>query len=120
MNRVPIQAHVMDPVEKVVHWVLLIGLLVSVTLMVLGIVLGLAQGDGLPSGVTAPADLWNGLTQGDAGAYLTLGLLVLIVTPFLRVAGTLVAFARERDLRYVVISAAVLTAMCLSVLLGRA
>ena len=120
MNGAGGEPHVMDPVEKVVHWVLLIGLLVSVALMGIGLVLGLAHGDGLPDGVTAPGDLWDGLANGVAGAYLTLGLLVLIVTPFLRVAGSLVAFARERDLRYVVISAAVLTAMCLSVLLGRA
>ena len=58
--------------------------------------------------------------DGEAAAFLTLGLLVLIVTPFLRVAGSLVAFALERDRRYVLISAAVLTLMCLSVLLGRA
>lgn len=120
MSRVEVERHVMDPVEKVVHWVLLVGLVVSVALMGLGIVLGLARHDGLPDGVTAPGELWQGVREGDAAAFLTLGLLVLIVTPFLRVAGTLVAFARERDLRYVVISAAVLTAMCLSVLLGRA
>lgn len=112
--------HVMDPVEKVVHWVLLVGLLVSVALMLVGLVLGLARDAGLPSGVVAPADLWEALLDGEAGAFVTLGLLALIVTPFVRVAGSLIAFALERDLRYVLVSAAVLTAMCLSVLLGRA
>lgn len=112
--------HVMDPVEKVVHWVLLVGLLVSVAFMVVGIVLGLVRHDGLPGEVIAPQDLWGALRDADAAAFLTLGLLALIVTPFLRVAGSLVAFARERDGRYVLISAVVLTAMCLSVLLGRA
>jgi len=112
--------HAMDPIEKVVHWVLLIGLVVSVTLMAAGIVLGFAQGTGLPDDVVAPAALRGALADGEAAAFLTLGLLVLVVTPFLRVAGTLVAFARARDGRYVLISAAVLTLMCLSVLLGRA
>lgn len=112
--------HVMDPVEKVVHWVLLVGLLVSVALMGIGIVLGLVRHEDLPSGVVAPDQLWEALADGEAAAYLTLGLLALIVTPFLRVAGSLVAFARERDGRYVLVSAAVLTLMCLSVLLGRA
>jgi uncharacterized membrane protein len=115
-----VKHHVMDPVEKVVHWVLLVGLLISVVLMLVGLVLGLARHAGLPSGVVAPADLWEALLSGEAGAFLTLGLLTLIVTPFVRVAGSLVAFALERDLRYVLVSAAVLTAMCLSVLLGRA
>jgi uncharacterized membrane protein len=110
----------MGPVEKVVHWVLLVGLLVSVTLMGTGIVLGLVQHEGLPSGVVPPHELWGALRDGDPAAYLTLGLLVLITTPFLRVAGTLVAFVRERDARYVLVSATVLTLMCLSVILGRA
>lgn len=112
--------HTMDRVEKVVHWVLLIGLLVSVVLMLTGIVLGLLRHDGLPSGVTPPGGLWSALRDGEAAAYLTMGLLALIVTPFVRVAGALVAFASERDGRYALVSAAVLVLMCLSVLLGRA
>jgi uncharacterized membrane protein len=115
-----VERHAMDPIEKVVHWVLLVGLLASVALMAAGIVLGLAQGTGLPDDVIGPADLRGALADGEAAAFLTLGLLVLVVTPFLRVAGSLVAFALERDGRYVLISAAVLTLMCLSVLLGRA
>jgi uncharacterized membrane protein len=110
----------MDPVEKVVHWVLLLGLLASVALMAVGIVLGLVRHAGLPSGVIAPGRLWTALRDGEAAAFLTLGLSTLIVTPFLRVAGSLVASARERDGRYVAICAVVLTAMCPSVLLGRA
>jgi len=120
VKRVDVARHVMDPVEKVVHWVLLVGLLVSVAFMGTGIVLGFAQGTGLPDTVVAPGDLPGALADGEAAAFLTLGLLVLIVTPFLRVAGSLVAFARERDLRFVLVSAAVLALMCLSVLLGRA
>jgi uncharacterized protein len=115
-----LERHAMDPIEKVVHWVLLVGLLVSVALMAAGIVLGFAQGIGLPDHVVTPADLPGALADGEAAAFLTLGLLALIVTPFLRVAGTLIAFALERDMRYVLVSAAVLTLMCLSVLLGRA
>jgi uncharacterized membrane protein len=112
--------HIMDPVEKVVHWVLLVGLLVSVALMLVGIGIGLVAHDGLPSGVTPPDELWPALLDGEAAAFLTAGLLTLIVTPFVRVAGSLIAFAYERDARYVAISAAVFALMCLSVLLGRA
>ena len=53
-------------------------------------------------------------------AYLSLGLVVLIGTPFVRVAGSLVVFARERDRRYVLVTAIVLLVMCASVVLGRA
>lgn len=110
----------MGPVEKVVHWVLLVGLLVSVAFMVAGIVVGLVRHQGLPSGVISPGVLWGALLDGEAAALLTVGLLTLIVTPFVRVAGSLVAFACERDGRYVLVSAAVFVLMCLSVLVGRA
>jgi len=116
---VEVERHVMDPVEMVVHWVLLAGLLVSVAFMTAGLVLGLVRGEGLPAGVVAPARLWGELGDAEPAAFLTLGLLALIVTPFLRVAGSLLAFARQRDLRYVLVSACVLAAMCLSVFLGR-
>ena len=56
----------------------------------------------------------------DPAAYLSLGLIVLIATPFVRVAGSIVAFARERDRRYVLVTAVVLAVMCLSVVLGKA
>jgi uncharacterized membrane protein len=45
---------------------------------------------------------------------------VLIATPFVRVAGSIVAFAREHDRRYVLITSVVLAVMCLSVVLGKA
>jgi uncharacterized membrane protein len=65
-------------------------------------------------------DLQARLMALDPAAYLSLGLIVLIATPFVRVAGSLVAFARERDRRYVLITAVVLAVMCASVLLGKA
>ena len=37
----------------------------------------------------------------------------------MRVAGSLVAFARERDRRYVLVTAVVLAVMCLGVVLGK-
>ena len=57
--------------------------------------------------------------SSDPAAYLSLGLIVLIATPFVRVAGSIVAFARERDRRYVLVTAVVLAVMCLSVVLGK-
>ncbi len=45
---------------------------------------------------------------------------MLIGTPLLRVACSLVAFAYEHDRRYVGVTAIVLAVMCFSVLLGKA
>ena len=112
--------HVMDPVERTVSRILIAGIALSVALMAIGIVLGAVGGDGLPSGVVPLADMPSLLLDLDAGAYVSLGLIVLVATPFVRVAGSLVAFAVQGDRRYVGVTAVVLTVMCVSVLLGKA
>jgi uncharacterized membrane protein len=112
-------AHVMDPVERVIHLVLLVGIAVSVALMATGLVLGLLKGAGMPRGVVPLADLPRAARALSPAAFLSLGLIVLIATPFVRVAGSLVAFVREGDRRYVLVTAFVLAVMCLSVFLGR-
>jgi len=111
--------YVMDPVERTIHLVLLAGIAVSVALMAVGLALGMLQGGGIPRGVVPLADLPEAARALTPAAFLSLGLIVLIATPFVRVAGSLVAFAREGDRRYVVITAVVLAVMCVSVLLGR-
>jgi uncharacterized membrane protein len=109
----------MDPVERTVSRVLAIGIAISVVFMLVGLVLALASGDGMPTQVVSLGDLVSGLGEPDAAAYISLGLLALVATPFVRVAGCIVAFALERDRRYVLITAAVLAVMCVGVLLGR-
>lgn len=112
--------HVMDPVERTVSRILIAGIALSVALMAIGIVLGALGGGGLPSDVVPLVDMPSLLLDLDAGAYVSLGLIVLIATPFVRVAGSLVAFALQGDRRYVAVTAVVLTVMCVSVLLGKA
>jgi uncharacterized membrane protein len=111
--------HVMDPVERMIHVVLVAGIAVSIALMAFGLVLGLLKGGGIPRGVVPLADLPRAAWGLSPAAFLSLGLIVLIATPFVRVAGSLIAFAREGDRRYVVLTAVVLAVMCASVLLGR-
>jgi uncharacterized membrane protein len=112
--------HQMDPIERTVNRILVVGVAVAVALMAAGLVLGVAGGEGLPSHVVSLGDLASLLGSFDPAAYLSLGLMVLIATPFVRVAGTIVAFAREHDRRYVGITVVVLVVMCLGVALGRA
>lgn len=112
--------HAMDAVERTVSRVLIVGIALSVTLMAAGLVLGIVAGEPIPQGVVGFAQLPQALVSFDPGAYLSLGLIVLILTPFVRVGGSIVAFARERDRRYVLITAVVFAVMWLSVLVGRA
>jgi uncharacterized membrane protein len=116
---VPVK-HVMDPIERMVSRVLGAGIAVAVAFMFAGVVLGAVRGDGLPQHVVGLRDLLPGLGGLDPAAYLSVGLLVLIATPFARVIGSIVGFALQRDRRYVLVTAAVLVVMCVGVLLGRA
>lgn len=109
----------MDPVERMVHRVLLAGVAVSVVLLIAGVVMAVVRGGGLPRSVVPTPGLGHALVAFQPAAYLSLGLIVLIVTPFVRVAGSLIAFAREHDRRYVAVTAVVLVIMCCSVLVGR-
>ena len=59
------------------------------------------------------------LTQGEPLAIVMLGLLVLLLTPILRVAISIIIFALERDWLYTVITLLVLLILLVSLLLGR-
>jgi uncharacterized membrane protein len=54
----------------------------------------------------------------DSAAIMQLGLLLLVATPIVRVALSLVAFARHRDAMYVAVSAVVLSLLLFSLLTG--
>jgi uncharacterized membrane protein len=110
----------MDPLERTVQRVLQAGVVMSFALMLAGVVLALAREEQLAVHVVPLRELAAGLATLDSAAYVSLGLVVLIATPFVRVAGSLTAFLRLRDRRYALITAAVLLVMCVSVLAGRA
>ncbi|HKW22197.1 MAG TPA: DUF1634 domain-containing protein [Ktedonobacterales bacterium] len=59
------------------------------------------------------------LARGDPLALVALGLLILLLTPILRVAISIIIFALERDWLYTVITLIVLLILLVSLLLGR-
>ena len=69
-----------------------------------------------PHSLTA---LVQGLAHADPLSVVTLGLVVLLATPVVRVAVSIVAFALEHDWRYVAITTAVLVILIASFLLGK-
>ena len=99
------------------------GVLLSAAIIVIGVVMfyvryamHVADAHPFPHSLGA---VISGIAQGDARSVIVLGLLVLLMTPVLRVAVSIVAFAVERDWRYVVITAIVLFVLLLSFFLGR-
>lgn len=108
------------PLNRLVHRVLMVGLTISATLLVAGLAVWAARGGVLPRSVTEPAQAVRDIGHLRPVGFFSLGLLALILTPFARVAGSVVIFLREHDRRYAAVTAAVLAVMIASIFLGRA
>ncbi len=106
--------------NEMVHRILVIGLFVSAILMLMGLVIDLVLHRTLPATVVPPAEAIRRAVSLRPSGFLSLGLLTLILTPLLRVVGSLIVFAWERDGRYVVITALVLMVMLVSLWVGQA
>jgi uncharacterized membrane protein YfcA/uncharacterized membrane protein len=107
-------------VTNSISWILQGGVIVSSTLILLGLILLPIRPGGLsitrllnfPQTLNAVrVDLFVGHPQ----ALITLGLLVLIATPVLRVAVSILVFALEKDRIYVVITVIVLAILLFSI-----
>jgi len=110
--------------EVVIAFILRAGVVISGTIIAVGILLyylRVATGKSLPAD-TIPHTLpmvTRGLATGDPLAIITLGLLLLLLTPVIRVAVSIGAFAIEHDWRYVVITTIVLIILIVSFFLGK-
>ena len=113
--------------RELVSGVLIVGVIVSATLIALGFGASLFVGwggslRGLPVATSAPTDFsvaLPGLLALRPIAFAQTGLLVLVATPVLRVAASTVAFALEGDRLYAAITFAVLTILLVSLFLLR-
>ena len=63
--------------------------------------------------------VWSGILNLQPQAVIALGILLLIATPVITVTASAVAFAVERDRRYVIISLIVLAILLTSLLIGK-
>lgn len=64
-------------------------------------------------------DVWGELMQGRGRAVMTVGLLVLVITPVLRVAASITAFVLDRDWAFAAITSLVLIVLLVSFALGK-
>ncbi len=106
--------------SMLIGWILQGGVILSATIILIGLLLVSFQPDKF-----APQKLdlfpqtfnqvWVGLLILRPQAVITLGLLLLIATPVLRVAVSIPAFALERDRRFVVITTIVLIVLLFSI-----
>jgi uncharacterized membrane protein len=119
-------------VERMVAYVLLVGVSLSVLFLLVGYAFGLdaAFSDWLDPlawerymGLAAHfpkgfGEIVRGLRDGDGGAVMVLGLAVLIVTPLLRVFSSWVVFVLQKDWVYAGLTAIVIVLLGISLVLG--
>lgn len=117
-------------VEQMIGKLLRAGVLIAAAVVLIGGVMLLMQRGTTPvefrtfSTASSPLQGLVGIFHGalalDASAIVQLGLVLLIATPVMRVALTLVAFALQRDKLYVLITAVVLALLLYGLVWGRA
>ncbi len=121
------------PFELLISWLLRMGVALSLFLVVAGLLLMFIHH---PSYVYSMMDLQRltspgaafpntmreviqGLLAGQGQAVVAVGLLVLIVTPIMRVAVSIAGFALQRDRAFVLITSVVLAFLIISFFLGK-
>ena len=116
-------------VEQVIGRVLQIGVFTAATVAIVGAILVFMQhgsdapafGDFRPSPayLTSMGGILRGVREMRSEAIVQLGIVLLIMTPILRVALTLVAFVLQRDGVYVLITTLVLALLVYGLAFGR-
>jgi uncharacterized membrane protein len=104
--------------EHWVHWTLLSGLAVSAVLLIAGLIAMLLQGHESASPHESFSAILSAALRCQGPALTTLGLLVLMITPILRVIVLLIGWVLRRDWLFAVVALVVLALLVLSLLLG--
>jgi len=119
-------------IELLIRWLLRVGVVTSLSMVFIGLLLMFIHH---PSYLVSMVDLQrltspgaafphtlrevvNGLMFGRGQAVVAVGLLLLIVTPIMRVAVSIIAFAVQRDRAFVFITSVVLIILIISFVLG--
>jgi uncharacterized membrane protein len=120
--------------ELVISLILRIGVVTSLLVVVAGTVVSFARHpeylhshEALTRLTKPPADFpvtikaaWQGLKHGHGQSIVVAGLILLLATPVMRVAVSILAFVYEKDGIFVAITSIVLALLLLSFALGRA
>jgi len=115
-------------VEQSIAFLLRAGVLLAASVVLFGGILYLAHRGsmhadyhvfrGEPTDLKKPSLTIRDAFSGSPEAIIELGLLLLILTPIARVVFSVIAFARERDFLYVILTLVVLAVLLYSLLAG--
>lgn len=105
--------------DATLHKLLVIGLALSVALILSGLAIALLTHQSVPVQVLPVGKVFCSVFNLEASGFLSLGLLVLIATPIVRVISSLVAFLFEKDWHFAGITLLVLITVMVSILFGK-
>ena len=105
-------------INRLVKVVLTWGLILGAALLVAGFVVWMVRGGQLAASVERPAAAARSIAQLEPIGFFSIGLLVIILTPFVRVAGSVVVFLHGREWIYTAVTACVLLSMIAGLLIG--
>lgn len=112
----------MYEIELSIGKALRVGVVLATIVMIIGLALLLINGGntGYPTGVipVKPMQIASGVIALKPFAIMMFGLLLLILTPVLRVIVSIYAFAVEKDYLYVWITSIVLLILVISMIIG--
>ena len=113
-------------IQDVSGWVLRIGVAVSVAVMILGLALSFARHPPKVKFMEStrfqanPAMIWNGVIHGHGVEIIELGIFLLVLTPIMRVAMSVILFAfYDHDWLYTLVTLGVLLLTLASLLFLR-
>ncbi|GKU26668.1 DUF1634 domain-containing protein [Clostridium folliculivorans] len=109
-------------VEITISKMLRIGVVLSATVIIIGLIMFLITGKSGYCGNTYPTtvgEIFSGLLQFKSYGIIMTGLLLLIVTPIFRVGVSIIVFMKEKDYMYVKITATVFIILILSFAMGK-
>ena len=106
-----------EDTNRLIYHVLRGGVLVSVAVLLFGFILVGAKSAALPDHSVPTRSLIPQLVEFTPAGFLSLGVLVLIASPMVRVLVSLLSFAEDRDRTYVLMTGIVLVNLLISVFL---
>jgi uncharacterized membrane protein len=111
-----------EPIERTASLVMSSGMVVSFVFYAIGLVLLFLHPEPVPN---TPQQYYHSLSEfllairsGGAGPFLYMGTATLILTPFILVLLSVLAFIKQREKRFVFIASAVLMVMIASVIVA--
>lgn len=112
----------LDP-ELLISFVLRLGVYTAALVIAVGLILTVVTGNsGYPdnSYPSSIQEVWAGLQEFKPAAIISLGLLLLIATPVIRVGLSVILFIKEGDYLYTGITLLVLAILLFSLVFGKA